>query len=87
MRLANLCFKSDFEEKENYVFLNILFIKLKDTYKYYWNQQIKVLLESNNMPKVGGKRKKTKTHKESDEEENGQKVPKSNYYFVMQLIN
>jgi hypothetical protein len=38
------------------------------------------------MPKVGGKRKKTKTHKESDEEENGQKVPKSNYHFVIKLI-
>lgn len=38
------------------------------------------------MPKVGGKRKKTKTHKESDEEETGQKVPKSKYYFIIQLI-
>jgi hypothetical protein len=36
------------------------------------------------MPKVGGKRKKTKTHKESDEEENGQKVPKSIIYFFVQ---
>ena len=35
------------------------------------------------MPKIGGKRKKTKTHKESeDETDNMVKIPKSSFIYI-----